>query len=413
MLPDRFMFNDNIYSPHSGFSRWPNKERFLFFGVVGLALVLRLYFILGIKQPGLTGDETYYDLLVRQLLEIGVFGYRSHTPNAYITPGYPMFLAVIYTIRGYTHSPLLTVRFVQALVSAVSIIFIYLIARRIGGPRVAFFSALIAAAYPPMFWSASALLTEALFTCVFLIYFYLMTAALDTRSLALSGLSGVLFGAGVLIRPQVAPFFIVPFLIVYLQEKRREILVMFMVFSIFFGAAMMPWWVRNYLTLHKVVLSATQTGNPLLGGTDPYNRLGAEKLFRGVSAEEQKSFAIKRIVNGFRNETLLYLKWFTVGKFSIMYKDPWVRFTGNFLRPLANLHLPIVILGWLGLLFAFVRPKLRIMAAVVFFVTLVQLIFIPLPRYVFPLIPFLIISSVYLLGETAHLFLKKKDSPSF
>ena len=394
---------------------WTTKELLLFLGVLLLAMALRLYFVLGLNQPEMTGDEKYYDELARQLLDTGVYGYRSHTPNAYVTPGYPVFLAIVYKFSrfffGYYTNIVENARTFQAVLLIISIALMYLIARKIGGKKVALFSALIGALYPSMIWSAGSVLTEVLFTTVFLAYFFTIMVALEKHSIWFCGLSGIFFGVCVLTRPQVAPFFFIPFLMVYFKHRSKDALVMFVIFSTAFALVMMPWWVRNYMTFHRVILSATQTGNPLLAGTDPYNRLGVEKLFKGVKPEEQTKYALERIKNGFKHEPLLYLKWFTVGKFTIMFKDPWVRFPGGFLRPLANMHLPIVILGWAGLLLATVKPRLRLMATTVLYVTFIQLLFLPLPRYVFPLIPFLIISAVYLPAQISTKLSRQPKCP--
>lgn len=39
--------------------------------------------------------------MARQFLDKGFLGYMSSRPNAYITPGYPLFLALIYKLYGY------------------------------------------------------------------------------------------------------------------------------------------------------------------------------------------------------------------------------------------------------------------------------------------------------------------------
>jgi len=399
-------FNQNILKSsgriYQGLSvpRWSAGEIALLGLILVLALGLRLYFLLGIEQPGSFSDGQNYNLMVRQLLDKKIYGYHSESPNAYVTPGFPMFLALVYMIHGYNpNSPVTAVRIYQALMMTAAAGLVYLIARRICSKLGAMTAALVAAVYPPLIWSTSAFLTESLFTFLFLTYIYTIILALDQDSIAVTGISGIFFGAAVLTKPQLAPFFFVPFVLARFQQKKRNTLKLFLVFSVVFIMLMTPWWIRNYLTFHDMILTATQTGNPLLAGTDPYYRVGVAELFRDASPQDQTERAINRIVSGFKNETLLYLKWFTVGKFSIMFREPWQRFTGNFLPGLKIIHLPIVVLGWLGLLAGLGKPPLRFLAAAVIMFTLIQLVFLPLPRYVFPLMPLLIISSVHFIEQ--------------
>ncbi|MBU7005325.1 ArnT family glycosyltransferase [Phosphitispora fastidiosa] len=380
--------------------RWSARELALLGLILLLALGLRFYFLLGIEQPGPFSDGQNYNLMVRQLLDKKIYGYHSESPNTYVTPGFPMFLALVYIVHGYSpDSPVTAVRIYQALMMTAAAGLVHLLARRICSKPGAMTAALVAAVYPPLIWSTSAFLTESLFTFLFLAYIYTIILALDQDSMAATGISGIFFGAAVLTKPQLAPFFFVPFVLARFQQKTRNTLKMFLVFSVFFILLMTPWWIRNYLTFHQLILTATQTGNPLLAGTDPYYRLGVEKLFAGVNPEDQTTHALNRIVSGFKNETLLYLKWFTIEKFSIMFREPWLRFTGNFLLGLKIIHLPVVILGWVGLLAGLRKPPLKVLAAAVIMLTLIQLVFLPLPRYVFPLMPLLIISSVHLIEQ--------------
>jgi len=90
------------------------------------------------------------------------------------------------------------------------------------GRFTAITAALVAAVYPPLIWSTSAFLTESLFTFLFLTYIYTIILALDQDSLAATGISGIFFGAAVLTKPQLAPFFFVPFVLARFQQKKKE-----------------------------------------------------------------------------------------------------------------------------------------------------------------------------------------------
>ena len=74
-------------------------------------LSIQLYYAFSIPHPPLVYDAHNYDVMARQFLEKGFLGYASTRPNAFTTPGYPLFLAMLYKIFGYSQgSPLMEVR---------------------------------------------------------------------------------------------------------------------------------------------------------------------------------------------------------------------------------------------------------------------------------------------------------------
>jgi hypothetical protein len=63
--------------------------------------LLRLFFIL--RFPFYSGDTAYYEELARNWLNYGVYGFYSHgqlLPSDLRAPGYPAFLALVYSLAG-------------------------------------------------------------------------------------------------------------------------------------------------------------------------------------------------------------------------------------------------------------------------------------------------------------------------
>jgi asparagine N-glycosylation enzyme membrane subunit Stt3 len=94
-----------------------------------IALVLRMAFVFKMEQPQLKNDAYNYDVMTKNFLDKGYWGYTDSyslkrpalKPNAVITPGYPMFLAAIYSVTGYKDvSPLQAVRTIQAILGALT-----------------------------------------------------------------------------------------------------------------------------------------------------------------------------------------------------------------------------------------------------------------------------------------------------
>ena len=67
---------------------------------VPLLLVVGVFLVLAVAQTvhswsyviHPTRDAAQYEITVKQLIDRGVYGYDSTKPNAYVSPGYPLFL---------------------------------------------------------------------------------------------------------------------------------------------------------------------------------------------------------------------------------------------------------------------------------------------------------------------------------
>ncbi len=365
-----------------------------------ITLVLRVYYVYSTSPPlKLTHDETGYHKMTIQLLDKHIMGYYSSKPRAFVTPGYPVFLAgTYYMARLLNTDPLITTRVVQAIISIGSVFLVYSLARRAGGPRVAALAGVFAAAYLPSFMANNRILTEVLFSFLQLAYLYSLIIALERDRHRWHALAGALLGLAVLVRPAVAPFLVIPYLI--LLVIRRDVKYLsYMLAAVFaFCLVMSPWWVRNYLVFDKFIMFATQTGNPMLRGTDPYDvydKFGPS-IIKNVPDDQMTQVAIQRIVNGFKTDPWLWIKWFTVGKLSFMWLKPW----GVAAAWAKTMHLVVIVAtGWVG---AFVNLSDRAMrwpALMVIFTTVMQLAFIPIERYMYPLTMIMAVMAAILLGK--------------
>lgn len=364
------------------------------------ALALRLYFLIKVEQPPLFGDAKNYDAMVRRLLTTGVYSFWGGGPDAYVTPGYPLFLAGIYKLFWLGGgSPLMKVRGIQALLSVATILLSYLMVRRLHGKTAALLTGLLSSVYVSMVWSPAAILTETLFVFLFMLYVYLFLIGMEKESFAWTLLSGGVFSLSVLVRPASAPLLILPLLYHWFMKKRRNIIPLLVATGIGFVLVMLPWWIRNVQALGHLVLTATQSGNPLLAGTDPYFREG-DALFKNLQGVDQSALAWQRIREGFTHETGLFIQWFTIGKWWYMFHEPWYDIPhGGFLDRLMFLHMPIVVIGWLSVLFAYVWRELRLFAFILIGMTGIQLMFLPLTRYAFPMMPFLIMGTSMVIAR--------------
>jgi 4-amino-4-deoxy-L-arabinose transferase-like glycosyltransferase len=367
------------------------RRTWLWLGLLtGLALALRLLVLWRLPLPDLSGDAKNYIHMVEQLLSRGVYGYLSTEPNAYVTPGYPLFLTAVWWLVGGEAGPAV-VRALQVLLGALTVWPFFLLARQMAGERVAIITGVLLALYPSWVRAPAYLLTEVLFTFLFGWYLWVQVQSLaQWRRWQWPLGTGVLLGLAVLVRPAVAPLVLLPWLYQFWLERDRRIVRAALIAAGGFCLVLLPWWVRNVVVLDKVVFLATQTGNPLLAGMDPYGMFGGQ-LWAGTASDT--SVQMQRAGEVFlwllREHPWLTLKWFTVGKFGRMFLAPWL---GWELPTLNLLHYPVAALGWLGALAALVRRHpLQFLSLTLGALTAIHLAFIPESRYAYPMIGILAI----------------------
>jgi 4-amino-4-deoxy-L-arabinose transferase-like glycosyltransferase len=394
--------------------RNPEAVWFTLGAIALLALALRATYLLRhLHEFRLAGDALNYQIMSWQWVEDGVYGYalkrKSGEPNAYVTPGYPVFLSAVYAVVRDPYLQITVARGVQALLGAASTILAFLVVRRMmGRADVALLTALFVALYPPYVQSPWQILTEVLALFTMLLYFWLQAAGLATGSRWYNLGAGVAFASQLLVRPVLLPLAPLPFVYVLVKRGwRRWPHVVHMGLWTAAGvlALMLPWWVRNLVVLDELVLTATGSANPLLAGTYPYLR-GVLQDFQaaGLSSEDQGWFARQRLREGFSREPLLYLRWYTVGKIRMTFETPWLyEYLGA--RPRVQYavhvsHLAAVGAGLAGLVVGAVRNgAVRFVLVYLALFTGLYLIFIPTTRYAYQLMFFLLFGAAYLACE--------------
>jgi 4-amino-4-deoxy-L-arabinose transferase-like glycosyltransferase len=374
--------------------------------IIFAALFLRLYFALNMNHPPLKNDAYNYDVMAKNLLDKGYLGYTDSysnhraalAPNAVITPGYPLFLSALYYIWGYkSGSPLYVVRILQAILGALTCLLIYLLGKRIKNRSVGFVSAILYSVYPSFVWATTLILTETLYNFLFILYLYIQFILLeDIHSKKKALLCGLAFAAALMVRPAALPIIIVPFIYKHIKSRDLKVLKPFIYTCAGILIIMIPWWARNVITLHKFVLLATQTGNPLIAGTFPYfQNIDLSKY----NVDNQVRAGLNYIVEGFKTEPVLYFKWFTIGKFTYLFKSPWFYPQEGFIQlgGLQLLHGFIISFGWFGVVVSLLKRKFILISLFVIILTGMQLLFVPEARYAHSIIPLLIILTAWLI----------------
>lgn len=352
-----------------------------------LAAYLRIDFLRSVAHE-MPHDSINYDLMVRQLLEKGIYAYNDTGPNALVTPGYPLFMAMIYWLASYQlNDPLPWIRMVQVLLSLLSIWMMYSITRRLsnaaGGLVVAFLSAI----YPPFVWANGAILTEVLGIFLFLGYVWAQIRAFLVPTVLSALTSGVLLGLTVLVRPEFLPLIAVSYLFYWAWKKNtKEVLKLFALSLVGLVLVLMPWWIRNAVTLDEWVLTATQA-NPFKAGTYPYKNYSDGLVDEAGKTEME--VALERLKTGFSTQPWVFAKWYTLGKLQYLYQH--VYYGGGhepFYHVIPGIHPDRIhhALLFLGVLAAIVillrwRQIPALLVVIIAAITLIRLGFVPEYRY--------------------------------
>jgi 4-amino-4-deoxy-L-arabinose transferase-like glycosyltransferase len=187
-------------------------------------------------------------------------------PSAYRPPAFPLFLAGVYASVG-REAPGIA-RLVEALLGTIAVGLIGLIAARIWGRRVGMLALGIAALAPPLVILSTALVSEALFVPLMLgAVLAALEARRSTRPLRWAIVTGVLVGAAELTRTNA--LLLLPGLALALwaaQPRRgRRALLRVSVMVVAAVLTVIPWTVRNLLTVHAFVPVSTEVGYTLAG----------------------------------------------------------------------------------------------------------------------------------------------------
>lgn len=390
--------------------------------LLGVTLGLRSLWLVFGTPAALSHDELGYHEMVRQFLERGVLGYYSASPTAFVTPGYPLFVAAIYKIvalfGGGEAAQIVALRSVQMLLGVGTVALIYVLARRLlRSERGALIAGWFVALYPSSFMAQERLLTETLFTFLFALYALRMVELFDKRRLRDHASVALLLGVTTLVRPSVVPLLVLPYVVDFVSRRDRRFLAGFALTLTVWCAVMMPWWVRNCAVYERFIPLATQSGNPILRGADPwdpYDHVGPS-VIEGVPEEDMSRVAMERIRQGLKEDPALWIGWFTYGKITWLWGNPWS------LSPWPSrlMHWVVILLLGVPSMFAALGRAIKAafgpqlptaevealgwIATTLVVITLLQLAFIPIPRYIYPLTPLVSIFAasgvLWLVGE--------------
>jgi len=280
-----------------------NKNTLLI--IIFLAFVIRMVCFVSlqpwktdvVKNTIVIADASEYHQLAVSLLTKKSF----EDYNAFRTPGYPVLVAMLYSISS---SKVWFVLLFQIFLSLISVLFVYKIALIIFSRKVGLFSAFLFAIDIYQAWYTITLLTDTFFVFLFLASIYYLCKSIKENNLLSIGLSALFLGMATLVRPIsfLFPFIVIVFILFICNLKLNTKLVYSLVFGLIFMASISPWLFNNYSKYGEMQLSSISGSNLLF-----WNVAYTEVYKTGKPLEQVRSdlydFAVKQGIDTTKKES--------------------------------------------------------------------------------------------------------------
>jgi 4-amino-4-deoxy-L-arabinose transferase-like glycosyltransferase len=254
--------------------------------VLLLGLGLRLHEAWDGREP--VFDAAAYAAIAANLEQGDGFtvGAAARQPSSNYSPGLPLLVAGAYEATGGVHERL--ARVLLALVGALSVLFTYLIGRRLSGPPAGLIGAAAVAIYPALLEYQGMLMSEPLAATLLSAALLAIFWAGDRDGTAPWLLPGALLGATAMARPEYLGVALLLAVVVFARAvasdwQRALTQVAILLAGVVVVVA--PWTIRNAVALDRAVPISTGGGQVLFAGTylpsdgDP-EKVGAEVVAR-------------------------------------------------------------------------------------------------------------------------------------
>jgi len=197
--------------------RWCARDTWLLIAVLGVALTVRVIYVLQLRACPYFDQETmdagYHDAWARAIAR----GESFQDGPYFRAPLYPWFLGVVYQVTNVNY---LAVRLIQAVIGSLSCGLVYFIGRRIMCRVAAFAAGLACALYWTIVYFDAELLIPVVATFLNLLLILSLLRAYERRTLMRCGMAGLLLGLSALARPNVLLF--APFVVIWLALSRSD-----------------------------------------------------------------------------------------------------------------------------------------------------------------------------------------------
>ncbi len=258
-------------------------------------LILLLIFSFIVRLLIFIRFQPWNDLVVqKQILIFDSLGYHhlansilqhfSFNGDAFRTPGYPFFVAIVYGIFG--NQPY-TALFVQIFLNLFSIVLMYKIGKVLFSEKIGFLAALLFSLDVHHTIFIFYLLTETIYTTIFLAGLYYYICAIQQKKTAYFILAGVIYGCSALIRP-ISQYYIAGillFTLMWFYKEWKNGLRFSTLLAAAYFITIMPWCMRNYTTYGHFALSNIKGYNLLFWNASYYESKRLHKPIEEVNAD--------------------------------------------------------------------------------------------------------------------------------
>jgi len=326
---------------------------------------------------------------------------------AFRMPLYPLFLAVSYRICGVMQ--LDAVRIAQSLISALTILFIYLTAVLVFNEAVGKLSAIIASIYPFFIYYSGAILTETLY--IFLIS---ITLWFFVKRKYIWG--AVFIALSTLVKAEISGFMFLAILYALITVPKPQKLNTIIAMMAVFLSLMSPWVIGNYIVLKRFVPLSTMGGRVLWEGNNPQNLSGGPCHYFPLQSDGLDEVEIDRMyrdsaIKTIKNNPKAFLK--RCGRKFLRFWNVRLNTDNKLYATKRNnivsmvSFLPVLVLFTMGLFVSFVnRDRPLIIYLFILYTLLINLVFVSSLRYRLPIEMYLIMFASYalyfLFSEVIH-----------
>lgn len=340
-------------------------------------------------------DEGNYIAMAKRLVAGEEYSYWGEGSDAYVSPGFPLFLTVCMSIFGTDVQGIHCIKAVQCVLATFTVLLTFILGYQLTRKySVGIIAAILIALNGGFGAYCRYLLTECLYYFTMMLFFVVFVYTVKHQERRwLYFLSGALFCVCVMVRPLiiiVTPFLFLPG-VIRNWKQWRKILIPIGLFAAGFVLLALPWWIRNLVTLGKFVPLATQT-NPIYAGLAP------DVAALGLSDPGSLLGNIKLLFRLLIEHPFQTIYWMTVGKFQIIFMDDLPLFV---LQSVTAAVKDIALyVGLVGALCALLHKRYRWPTILFFVYFLSSFLFVPVARYALQYMPFLAIYAGYVATVT-------------
>lgn len=270
-----------------------------------LALAVRLTWVLAVRRAGFAfNDALMYHTTAINLSDGKGYVPLTGGPTARWPPGFSTLLGGIYAVFG-VHPTLGEIA--NAVIGAATVVLLMLAVERAIDRRTAIVAGAILAVLPgPIMWT-DVLVSETLYTAVFVLAVLVLVSARPTVRWML--LFGAVMGLGALVRGEALTWIVLPAVVWWRELPRRRLGAQVATAVAALAVVIAPWTIRNAVVMDAFVPVATNASQTLWSGhhagatgAQTYPPAGYEEQF-APDLPERELLASKQL----RNDAIEYM----------------------------------------------------------------------------------------------------------